>query len=79
MQSIASKRGRGRRNFRGRGGINNSSKRLDMKQINFGFLWTPSKEDITRSKKTKIRAKKLVKPLILLIVLLHIVILELMK
>ena len=31
MQSIASKRGKGRRNFRGRGGRNNSNKRSDFK------------------------------------------------
>ena len=81
-----SKRGRGRRNFKGRGGRNNSAKNqicsasvveiLDTHQISVGLHETPSKTDITRRKMT-IKTKMLVNFLIL--VLLHIVILELMK
>ena len=84
----SSKRGGGRRNFRGRGGRNNSSKRsdcsariveiLDTHQISVGLRGTPSKTSITRRKMT-IKTKMLVNLRILLIVLLHIVILVLMK
>ena len=49
---------------------------MDMKLITVGSLGTPSKKDITRRKKIEVRAKRVVKLLNMLIVLLHIVILK---
>ena len=75
-----SKRGRGRRNFRGRGAEAKDqtcsasvAERLGTHQISVGFRGTPSKKSITRRNMTKMLVN------FLILVLLHIVILDLMK
>ena len=97
MQSIASEvgstlfgkeRGRGRRNFIGRGGRNKFNKRSDLQckccgktghtSDQFWASWDSIKDKHNRRKMT-VKTKILVNLLILLIVLLHIVILELMN
>src|SRR5713226_4323106 len=78
-------RGRGRRNFRGRGGRNKRSDLQCKRCGNTGHTsdhcwasWDSIKDSITR-RKMIIKIKMLVNLLILFIVLLHIGILELMK
>ena len=75
-----SKRGRGRRNFRGRGVETkdqicsaNIVERLGTHQISVGLCGTPSKTSTTRRKMIKMLVN------LLILVLLHIVILKLMN